>query len=621
MEKGSQSYKIFIYIVTVSAFFLLIKAAQLQIFDKEYGKQAKRATLDKNIIYPSRGLIYDRNMKLMVTNTPLYDLEAIYRNVKNIDTSSFCKLLQIDKNTFDLALNKDWSKPQFHKSVPFLFLQRIQPERFAIFQEHLHKFPGFYPKLRNIRSYLHSNSANILGYLSEVSQKDIERSNGLYKLGDYIGVTGLEKYYEKILRGNKGVSYILKDNLGREVAAYENGQLDSAAVAGKDLMTSIDLDLQAYGEALMKDKRGSIVAIEPSTGEILAMVTAPNFDPNIFALDRNRGAALDSLIRDTLNRPFLDRTVMAYYPPGSIFKPILSLIAMQEGVLKPNRIIYCDGEYELDSKGKSVQKCHAHPTPYNVSIALEHSCNSYFYQTMRDLVNQYGYKNPGRGLDTLVSYLREFGLGYALGSDINSEGDGYIPSSAFYDRIYRKEVNGWRATYILSVGIGQGELQVTTLQMANLASIIANRGFYYTPHLIKEFVDQSKTLPEKFTQKKSVRIDKDYYEPVIKGMQMAVNRGTATASYVPGLDICGKTGTSENPFGKDHSIFFGFAPKENPKIALAVYVENAGWGGEIAAPIAGLVFEKYLKKEIAPNRKTLEERMKKFDLISTINPL
>jgi penicillin-binding protein 2 len=366
----------------------------------------------------------------------------------------------------------------------------------------------------------------------------------------------------------------------------------------------------------MVNKRGSVVAIEPSTGEILAMVTAPSYDPNLIALDRNRGAAFDSLLQDTINRPFLDRSVMAYYPPGSIFKPILSLIALQKGVLYPNKTIYCDGVYELDSKGKSVQRCHSHPTPYNVSIAIEHSCNSYFYQTMRDFVNQYGYQNPGKGLDTLVSYLFDFGLGKSLGTDILSEGKGFIPDSKFYDKVYRREVNGWRSTYILSVGIGQGELQVTTLQMANLAVILANRGYFYTPHLIKKYIDSNQQIDQEFRVKKKVRIDQEYYEPVITGMQKAINSGTATAGYVAGLDICGKTGTSENPFGKDHSVFFGFAPKDNPKIAIAVYVENAGWGGEIATPIGSLVIEKYLNKEISDRRKYVEEKMINKDLIS-----
>lgn len=615
MESGSEVRNRIIYFVLGCAAFLIFTAAQLQVLDTKYGEQAKRATLDKNILYPARGLVYDRNKKLLVTNTPLYDIEAIYRNVKNIDTAEFCSLLQITEDRFNTNLNKDWSKPRYHKSVPFLFLQKVKPAQFSVFQEHLYKFPGFYPKLKNIRSYPHTNAANILGYLGEVDQDIIDQNEGKYKAGDYIGVSGFEKKYEEILKGQRGLSYVLKDNLGREVGSYEGGRLDSMAIPGQDLITSLDLDLQAYAESLMINKRGSVVAIEPSTGEILAMVSAPTYDPNLVALDKNRGIAFDSLLSDTINRPFLDRSVMAHYPPGSIFKPIFSLIALQRGIIYPNKTIYCDGVYELDSKGKSVQKCHQHPTPYNVSIALEHSCNSYYYQTMRDFVNQYGYQNPGAGLDTLVNYLQEFGLGSKLGADIISEGKGFIPNAEFYDRIYRREVNGWRSTYILSMGIGQGELQVTTLQMANLAAILANRGYYYTPHLLKSYVDKNQMLNPKFYVKHNMRIDKEYFEPVIEGMERAVRTGTAKSGYARGLDICGKTGTSENPFGKDHSVFFGFAPRDNPKIAIAVYVENAGWGGEIATPIGSLVIEQYLNKEIAPNRAYLEKRMKEITLI------
>lgn len=615
MEKGAGIKNSVIYFVVICAGLLVAKAAQLQVLDTKYKEQAKRATLDKNILYPSRGLVWDRNNKLLVTNTPLYDIDVIYRNVKHIDTSEFCKLLQIDESTFVSALNKDWSKPQYHKSVPFTFLQKIKPEQFTVFQEHLYKFPGFYPKLRNIRSYPHTYAANVLGYLGEVNQSQIDRENSLYKAGDYIGVNGIERKYEEYLKGRKGITYVLKDNLGREVGTYENGRLDSLATPGDDLYTSLDLDLQGYAEELLKNKRGSVVAIEPSTGEILAMVSAPSYDPNLIALDKNRGVAFDSLLRDTINRPFLDRSTMALYPPGSIFKPIMSLIALQKGILYANKTIYCDGEYELDSRGLSVQKCHAHPTPYNLGIALEHSCNSYFYQTMRDFVNQYGYQSPGKGLDTLVNYLFDFGLGKSLGADVISENDGYLPDSKFYDKVYRREVNGWRATYILSVGIGQGELQVTTLQMANLASIIANRGYFYTPHIVKAFSTKREIDP-KYETKHTVRINKEHFDPVILGMYKAVTTGTAYAGYVPGLDICGKTGTSENPFGKDHSVFFGFAPMNNPKIAIAVYVENAGWGGAIATPIGSLVIEKYLNGEISERRKYLENRMKEFDLLT-----
>jgi len=372
------------------------------------------------------------------------------------------------------------------------------------------------------------------------------------------------------------------------------------------MMSGLDLELQEYGEALMKGRRGAIVAIEPSTGEILAMVSAPSYDPNSIALDKNRSIAFDSLLSDTINRPFLDRSLIANYPPGSIFKPVFSLIALQKGIVQPNTSFYCDGAYEISSS--KAQKCHSHPPISNIGSAIQYSCNSYYYHLMRQFVNQYGFKRPGMGLDTLVSYLKEFGLGQKLGVENPAEIAGFVPDSKYYDRLYRREVNGWKATYMLSIGIGQGELQVTTLQMANLATVIANRGYYYPPHLIKKYLNTTEPIDIKFRTKRKVRIDYRYFDPVIDGMQLAVEAGTARAAILPGITVCGKTGTSQNR-GKDHSVFFGFAPRENPKIAIAVYVEHGGWGGETATPIAGLMIEKYIKREISPEKKQWEERM------------
>ena len=614
MEKKSRTI---LMIFGICAFILIAKTAQLQIFDNKYKEQARRTTLDKTTKYPARGLIYDRNGKLLVSNNTIYDIEVIYNNVsENIDTTDICNLLGIDKVTFKNNINKNWSNIQFHKSVPFTFLTRIKPEQFSIFQEHLHKFSGFYPIERNIRAYPHKNAAHVLGFLGEVDKEDLKpNQDNDYANGDYIGRSGLERTYEYALKGKKGVGYVLKDNLGRNVGSFDNGELDSTAVSGSDIISTIDLDLQAYGELLMQNKMGSIVALDPTSGEILTMLSSPTYDPNLLNLDRNRGLAYDSLSQDTLYRPLFDRSVIAKYPPGSIFKTVLSLIAMQKGILSPNRTIYCDGTYEVDSKGRYVQKCHHHPTPYNVTMAIQHSCNSYYYQILREFIDSHGYTTPGVGLDTLVANLNDFGLGNKLGIDYHTEEKGFLPNSAFYDNLYDHIYNGWRSTYILSLGIGQGELELTTMQMANLAAILANRGYYYTPHLVKSFVKDQFELDDEYTIPKKVRIDQQYFEPVINGMAKVTTMGTGKLAFIPGIELCGKTGTSENK-GKDHSVFLAFAPKDNPKIAIAVYVENAGFGGDIAAPIASLMIEKYIKREISQRKKYLEERMINLRLIN-----
>ena len=605
------------YIIVLIAIVLTSRAAYLQLISTKYKEQAQKTTLEKSLIYPSRGLIYDRNGKTLVYNKPIYLIYAVYRKIDpKMDTMLFCSLLGIDKTTFIQNLNKDWKSGQFHKSIPFVFLSKVSPEQFAVFQEHLYKFPGFYPEERSIRGYPHNNASHVLGYLGEVDRKIIENSDGLYVMGDFIGKTGLEIAYEKELSGGKGVNYILKDNLGRQVGMYDNGRLDSMAIPGEDMKISIDLELQAYADSLMQNKRGGLVAIEPSTGEILAMVSAPTYDPNMLSLDENRSSGMQALLFDTINRPLNNRAVTNRYPPGSIFKPILSLIALQKGVTWQQRGMSCFGGFRLSATKK--MGCHSHAHINNISEAIQHSCNTYYLQITKDFLDQYSNKQPGRGLDTLVSYLRDFGLGDKLGLDYSYEGKGRIPDSKWYDRVYSKEAGGWKSMWVLSLGIGQGEMELTTVQMANLAAILANRGYYYPPHFVKQYVS-GKSLPAFYTTKKKVRIDQKYFQPVVDGLEAVVTGGTARVAYVEGLDICGKTGTSQNPHGKDHSVFFGFAPKNNPKIAIAVFVENAGWGGDWAAPISSLMIEKYLNKSISPQRKYLQEKMFK-GLINTNLP-
>ena len=615
MKAFSNRYNVIVVLFVICATTLVIQAARIQIFSQEYRNSASKYTIDKQTQYPSRGLIYDRNGEVLVYNIPTYDLKATYNKVsKEIDTTLFCELLEIEKDTFQTLLEKNWKSNQYSKSVPFTFLSKISPTTFAKFQEHLYLFQGFTPVLRYARAYPHQSAAHLLGYLSEVDQKKIDE-NTEYSLGDYMGVSGLEKTYEKELKGIKGSNLILKDVHGRDVGSFNEGKLDSLAYSGVNLKTSIDLSLQAFGEELMKNKKGSIVAIEPKTGEILSIISSPSYDPNILSLNQNRNKAFTTLLSDsTLSRPFLDRSVMAKYPPGSIFKPIFSLIALQEGTTYAGRPISCDGEYTVSKKRGFSQGCHAHPRPYNISVALEHSCNSYYYQLMREFIEQFGYSQPGKGMDLLKSHLTKFGLGVTMGVDSHMENKGFVPDSKYFDRLYNYVRSGWRSTYVLSLGIGQGELQLTTIQMANLAAILANKGYYYTPHLLTEYAEISREGSE-FNEKKYVDIDSVHFDPVIEGMYRVIKSGTAQIANIPGIKVCGKTGTSHNPHGKDHSVFFAFAPKENPQIAIAVYVENAGFGGVVAAPIASVMIEQYLNKTLSASGEWKKELMLNTNLI------
>ncbi len=599
-------------VFSLGALLLIYKSADLQILDSSYKKLAEKTVLDKQTRYPSRGNIYDRNNELLTYNKPIYDLEMIYNNIdKDMDTTLFCELLEIDKSTFIENTNKNWKDKRFHKSIPTTFLSKIGPIKYSSFQEQLFRFPGFYPVNRNIRAYPHESAPHLLGYLGEVDLNLIRKENSGYSRGDFMGKTGLEKMYEENLRGEKGVKFLLRNNLGSEVASYNDGNLDSLSKEGLDLYSTIDLELQEYCEALMTNKRGSIVAIEPSTGEILSLVSSPGYDPNLLNLDEDRGKAFKKLISDKQQKPLLNRSIAATYPPGSIFKPILSLISFQEGTFSPYRKVPCYGQYEYRTFSFG---CHRHTPCDNVKSAIMHSCNSYFFEMVRKLIEKEGYSNPEIGLNIMRSHLHDFGLGRPLGIDLPGEKSGFVPTPDYYDGLYRNAGANWRSTYIMSIGIGQGELDLTTVQMANLACILANRGYFITPHLIKGFSDDKLSLKSEFKVQRHVRIDKEHFEPVIEGMRWTILYGTGSRANTAGISICGKTGTSQNPHGDDHSVFYAFAPKDDPKIALAVYVENAGFGGDIAAPIAGLVIEKYIKGEV--RRPLLEKQMIEIDLIS-----
>jgi len=609
-------YFLTIGIIALSFLFLLAQLSIIQIFSDQYKTQADQTVIYKKDLEPSRGMIYDRNQELLVANDPIYELNVVYNELKaDMDTTLFCDLLSIHKDEFTQLIEKNWNDVKYQKNLPYTFLSGVAPSEFLKFQEHIFMFPGFYPVLNFKRKYVYPIAAHALGYIGEVGNVRVRNSPDKYASGDYIGVSGIEKQYDDFLRGKKGVAYVFKDNIGREINIGENDLVEEKAEAGLDIYTSIDMTLQAYGEDLMKSKKGGIVAIEPKTGEILAIVSSPSYNPNDLGIGRNRGNAYKKLLEDTLHKPLLDRSVLAQYPPGSIFKPILSLIALQEGVTYPNRTIRCTGVYEVNKEKGYSQGCRDHPTPYNMQTALEHSCNTYYYKLMGETVEKYGYSNPGRGLNMINSYLNKFGMGHRLDTDVSNENTGFIPTTQYYDYLYRSVRTGWKASYILSLGIGQGEIQMTTLQMANLAAILANRGFYITPHLIRSFED-GRPIDTAYNTKKFVDIEEKHFEPVLDGMERVMHSGTARLSRIRGVRVCGKTGTSQNPFGADHSVFVAFAPKDDPQIAIAVYVENAGGGGAVAAPIGSLVVEKYLKKEIPRSKNYLENYIKGIDLVS-----
>ena len=479
------------------AMTLAVKSFHLQVVDPQYRNDTD-ATIGKNVLFPARGVVYDRNDSLMVFNRPIYDLMCIRNQVNTeMDTVKFCRLLNISNEEYEELLNKDWSNPMYSRSVPYVFLSKLSLRTFATFQESMYQFPGFFVKLRSARGYDHKNAANVLGYIREVNREEIEQSQPkegeedegyTYLPGDYIGDSGLEKQYEDTLRGRKGVELVLKDNLGREVGEYNQGDLDKDPQAGKDLYTTIDLSLQRYAERLMDNKRGGIVAIEPSTGEVLVLLSTPTFDPNLLAMSEKRSEAFLALSRNP-NLPFFDRSVMAEYPPGSLFKPLVALIALQEGVTAPTRTISCPGGFAL--QGKILTACHGHPTCHNIQSAIQHSCNAYFVTVFRDIIDQKGIYNPAEGLDIFNGYLTQFGMGETLGIDFPREQKGNFPSSDYYtNTVYKNDPSGgWRSLWIRSLGIGQGELLMTTLQMSNLAAAIANRGHYITPHLVTAISD------------------------------------------------------------------------------------------------------------------------------------
>ncbi len=587
-------------IIFIVVFVLFVgRLAMLQLFNSEYKERADRQSLLNITQYPARGFIYDRNGKLLVHNEAVYDLMVIPRMVDDLDTNLFCQCLGITLDDFNERMQKARKYSPYTGSI---FMKQISKEEYAKFENKMFRFKGFYISQRTLRIYDLPIAAQVLGYVGEVNDADLKRDS-YYALGDYIGKSGLEKSYEEVLRGIKGKKVIHRDVHSREIGPYRNGMFDTLPIEGCNLYTSLDADLQAYAEDLMSNKRGCVVAIEPSTGEVLAMVSAPTYNPNLL-VGRIRGANYVMLNTD-ISKPMLNRALLGEYPPGSIFKVAQAMIALDLGVISPNTGFACD---------KSLVGCHNHPSARSVREAIKMSCNPYFYQTYKRVIQQGKYKNYNKdaqyGLTVWHDYMMRFGFGQKLDIDLPKSGmsTGNIPDTAYYNntkRWYGKD--RWNFHTIRSNSIGQGEVTVVPIQMANLAAIVANRGWYITPHVVR-FYGNDSIQDEKYRIHHETGIDKKYFDIAADGMFDVVHvaGGTGRRARVDGLDVCGKTGTAEN-YGNDHSVFIAFAPKDNPKIALAVYVENAqGGGGSWAAPIAGLIIEKYLNGEV--KRKDVEKQ-------------
>lgn len=569
-----------------------IRLFYIQIIDDSYREDAKNNAFRYVTQYPARGLIYDRNEELIVFNDAVYDLMVTPSEIKNLDTAALCTLIDMPIEEARKRLEK---APPKRASV---FEKQISKEVYGQFQERLFQFRGFYAQPRTLRKYPRPIAAHVLGYIGEVNDAVI-KENPYYKQGDYIGMSGLEKYYETYLRGTKGVKIIMVDVLNREKGSYQNGRYDIPSIAGESLYSTLDIDIQEYGEQLMRNKRGSIVAIEPATGEVLALVSSPGYDPNLL-VGRVRGRNYMSLLNDP-SKPLFNRALMAQYPPGSIFKIAQAMIALQEGVITPNTGFPCD---------KSLIGCHNHPSATNVADALKMSCNPYFYQVFRREIMQ--NKSDNRFIDSRLGYIewekhiKDFGFGVRLDIDLPEVKKGLIPSVVYFDKVYGKDQ--WAFSNLYSLSIGQGEVGVIPLQMANLAAIVANKGYYVTPHLVRSIGERHLQL-EEYATKHQTGVDSSYFNIATKGMYGAVYEpgGTAGRARIPNITVCGKTGTAQNPHGKDHAVFIAFAPMENPKIAISVFVENSGFGGSWAAPIASLIMEKYLTDSIT--RPDLERQM------------
>ncbi len=580
----------------VTALIFIVKLFYIQVVDDSYKLSAENNTLRHVTVYPSRGFIFDRKGKIIVADQSTYDLKVVPRSIETFDTAGFCRLVGISKEEL---ISKFRKKKYSYK--PILLKKQISGKEYARIAENLYKYPGFFTEKRSLRIYPFPAAANVLGYLGEVNVTDL-KNDSYYQSGDYIGKSGIEKVYEKDLRGIKGTEVFMVDVLGRIQGPYKNGAYNKTARAGKNIVSSLDIDLQKFGEFLMQNKIGSIVAIEPATGEILAMVTSPTYDPNLFI--GKKLAENYAEIEHQKNKPLFNRSLRSMYPPGSTFKLVNALIALQKGLITDRTVFVLNG---YDAGTFTVKDHVSGAITFKKSIQL--SSNAYYCTVLKRIISDKRFENYADAYEDWRSYVKSFGLAVKLGTDLDFEKQGILYSHNYYDRYYGK--GHWNYNTIISLAIGQGELGFTPLQTANMASVIANRGWYIIPHIVKDI--ENKGIDDKYKEKHYSKVNEKYFEPVIDAAEAVVTEGTGRAAYVPGLDICGKTGTAQNPHGKDHSIFIAFAPKNNPKIAVSVYVENAGFGSTWAAPIASLMIEKYLRDSIS--RPWLVKRISEANLI------
>lgn len=581
-------------------FIYLLRLFYIQIIDRSYTLSANNNVLRYVTQFPARGLLYDRYGKLLVYNEAVYDLMVVPNQVKNIDTTELCRLLEIDKEGFIERMKK---AREYSPHLSSAFEKQISKETYGYIEEKLYRFQGFFVQLRTLRKYPMSIGAHILGYIGEVTPKQIEKDS-YYKQGDYIGISGIERSYEKELRGVKGLKIRMVDVFNRDVGSFEDGKFDTAAVMGNDLYTGLDAELQALGEELMQNKRGSIVAIEPKTGEILCFISSPGYDPNLL-VGRVRGKNFEMLNEDPV-KPLLNRAISGTYPPGSTFKMANDLIGLQEGDITPTTRFSCQGP-----SSSPIRCTHNHQSPLDVYTAIQQSCNPFHWQVFRAIMNDPDYASVKERYTMWRNHLLSMGFGRSLNSDLPYEVKGSLPSADFFDKIYGG--GHWNAMTIRSLSIGQGEITVTPLQLVNYATMVANRGWYFPPHIVRA-IGTEKNFTD-FTRKKVyITIDQAYVEVVRKGMEEVVQMGTARAVKIDSIPMAGKTGTADNPHGKPHSIFIGFAPIDNPKIAICVVVENAGFGSTYAAPIASLMIEKYITRKI--ERTELKDRMLNINLLN-----
>lgn len=597
----SRRYVINILFIVIGLIFI-IRIFFLQIIDT-----SNKTSADNNVFryitqFPARGLVYDRNGKPLLFNEATYNLMVIPHQIeKDFDTLRFCKIVNTDKETFRKKIKSALSYSGF---LPSIFDEKITKETYGVLQEQLTDFTGFYIQARTIRNYPQANAAQILGYIGEITPELLEKDD-YYRPGDYIGISGLEKSYEKELRGIKGIRIIMVDVHNRDMGSYMDGKYDLEAKAGQDLYTYLDIDLQTYAEQLLQYKRGSVVAIDPKTGGIIAIASSPTYDPNLL-VGRERTKNYFKLISDK-NLPLFNRALSGKYPPGSAFKTLMGLIGLQEGVISASTSYSCGGGFSLG--GGKLVRCHAHYSPISLNGAIQTSCNSYFCRVFKSILDNKKYGSTTIAFNSWRKHVLSFGLGNKLGVDLPSESTGNIPTSEYYDKYFGK--NRWRALTIISLSIGQGEILLTPLQMANLVAIIANKGYYYTPHIVKS-IGKPENLNKKFLYKHTTSVSPEYFNYIIEGMYDVVEGGTAHNVRMDSLKVCGKTGTVQNA-GKNHSVFIAFAPKDNPKIAIAAVVENSGYGATWAAPIASLMIEKYLKGNV--KRSELEKQILESKLI------